>query len=186
MWADRDQYSFDSLVYTLLTDKLFLILLACWAINDHYLKYNYPSAVTGKLSDVTSLVCTPIIMLIVMLGCISCSIYVLQKLKEPKAEYSLPTSLYYLLLSLNACSMGTLMIAINTHNTWSAAYKIGLGYAQWPWVGIWAWHKYGHWPSLPNVHLTVDPSDAWTAPAASISLLILHRSCCRLSQESKR
>lgn len=182
----RCQYSFGSLSHALLTDKLFLCLLTFWAINDHCLKYSCPGIITGKLSDVTSLACTPIIIFIVMLGCISSTIYALHKIKKTMVEYSLPNLVYYCLLSLNALSMGTLMIAINTDSDWTIAYKKGLGYAQWPWVGLWAWHKYGHWPPLPNVHLTVDPSDSWTAPAALISLLILYRSLYRLSQESKR
>ena len=182
----RGHYSFGSVCQAVLTDRVFLGLPLSWAINDHYLKPYHPSLITGKLSDITSLACTPIIMFVVMLGSLHCFICFLYKYKGLTVRYGLPTPWYYALLSLNAISMGTLMIAINTNSQWSMAYKTGLGYVQWPWIGLWAWYTYGHWPPLPNVHLTVDPSDSWTAPAAFISLLILQRSLRRLSQESNR
>ena len=87
-------------------------------------------------------------------------------------------------MSFNAILMGGLMVMINLSETWANLYRLGLGYVQWPWVGLWKWSRIGHWPPMPQVILTVDPSDAWTAPAAFISLIILRRSLLLLSEET--
>ena len=180
---DSSQSTSSILIPSLLTDGVFLSLLVIWAVNDHYFKYTYPSFLTGKLSDVTSLACTPILMFVVMLAFRS-----LYKRFTPSSSMTRTlkndVAFFYTLMSLNAILMGGLMVMINLSETWANLYRLGLGYAQWPWVGLWKWSRIGHWPPMPQVILTVDPSDAWTAPAAFISLIILRRSLLLLSEET--
>ncbi len=166
--------SYSRLSHLLLTSPSFLCLLFLWGVNDHYFKYAYPSFWTGKLSDITSLACTPVLMWI-------CQVYLLcfvaKLLNKPEFENSLITSLSrwaYILMTLNALAMAFLMIAINIDPYWASLYKVGLAWVQWPFWVMWYEIQWGFSPPFPQIQLTMDPSDAWTAPAAFLSLFLLH------------
>ena len=164
--------------YTILSGLLirspsFLCFLVIWATNDHYLKYAYPSFLTGKLSDITSLACTPTLMWVFEIYFIKA---VFRIIKPQSLYQSMATAIShwaYLLMLLNALAMGFLMIGININSTWAYLYRQGLGLAQWPFWGLWYKNKWNFLPPFPQINLTMDSSDAWTAPAVFFSLILL-------------
>ena len=158
----------------LIRSPTFLSLLFVWALNDHYFKYAYSSYWTGKISDITSLACTPILMWV-------CEIYFLEvllnlcNLKFIQHSMTLAVRIWaYTLMSLNALAMATLMIGININEAWASTYCQGLAWAQWPFWSLWYQLKWGFSPPFPQIKLTMDPSDAWTSPAVLISVILLH------------
>lgn len=161
-----DKLKVQRLNVRLLLDSKMLCTLLIWGLNDHFLKYKYPGFIVGKLSDVTSLICTPILMLIVTLWISSQFPWLIKKIRWNQQKL-------YSLLLLYACLMAFLMVAINLNSQWAYLYCQGLGIAQWPWVGLWSYYQYGAWPPIPQVILTMDAGDAWTAPTALLSLGIL-------------
>lgn len=171
------------LIKSLLRDRYFLILLITWALNDHVFKYSHPSVWTGKISDVTSLACTPVLMFITMIGAGE----LLKSRRESRASFERQryqsSQLHFVLMTFNALSMSALMIGINGYQRWADAYCWGLGLAQWPFIGFQTWWRYGQWPPMPSVTLTMDPTDAWTAPASLISLWLLRRSLVAVKRE---
>lgn len=50
----------------MLTDRVFIAGLIILAINDHYLKSNYPNMITGKLSDFVGLFIFPIFLSVIL------------------------------------------------------------------------------------------------------------------------
>jgi hypothetical protein len=118
--------------------------IALWLFNDHYLKAAHPSWLTGKLSDVTSLIVFPLI-----------PIAILERWRAPG-----PVWRYGWLVAT-----GLVMVTINLFDPAAWAYRQGLACAQWPVRAI--WHlAHGHGlPGVAPVHLTMDPTDLLTLPA---------------------
>ena len=164
--------------YTKLSDLLlrspsFLCFLVLWAINDHYFKYAYPGFLTGKLSDITSLACTPILMWVF-------EVYFLKaifKIIKPQSLYkSMITAVSYwsyLLMLFNALAMAALMIGININSTWAYLYRQSLAWVQWPFWSLWYKIRWDFLPPFPEIRLTMDPSDVWTVPAVLFSIVLL-------------
>ena len=134
-----------------------LLCLALWAINDHYGKGAWPGWLSGKLSDVVSLIGFPLLV---------------------GAFFELTAGVIGLKLraqriGLIACQWGALsaaivMIGINLWPSWADVYEVGLGSAQWSVISVWRWLI--DQPILPphKVILTMDSTDLITAPAALI------------------
>ena len=144
---------------------LSLLCLALWAINDHYGKGAWPSAISGKLSDVVCL-----IGLSLLIGastemlCGVCGV-------QLKRAYQLGA-----LASIWGAALGALvMMGINLWPSWAAAYEVGLGAAQWSVVSAWRWIT--DQPALPRyrVSLTMDPTDLFTLPAAALGPVLYRR-----------
>lgn len=145
-------------------DPLFLFSLVIWGLNDHCFKQLMGGLITGKLSDVVSLICAPII--IVIFTCLSLNLVGVK---------TISARIFKGLAWGAASSMALLMIGINLSASWARGYQVGLGWAQWPWVGLYSYLQYGAWPPAPIADLTMDPSDIWTAPSVIISVWITKR-----------
>ena len=137
----------------LLLHPLVLLALALWALNDHVLKAAWHSSFTGKLSDVAALVAGPVI-----LAALSALLGVGQR--RPAASVAIWSAV-----------LAFVMIAINLSPLAADLYCRGLGALQWPFRCLLAWEL----RPLVAVDLTIDPSDAWTAPAALIPALLASR-----------
>jgi hypothetical protein len=121
-----------------------LAALAAWLVNDHYLKAAHPSWLTGKLSDVTSLIVFPLILLAV-----------LERWRTPG-----PIWRYGWLIAT-----GAVMLTINLFDPAAWAYRNGLACLQWPFRAIWYVVHGDGVPGLAPVQLTMDPTDLLTLPA---------------------
>lgn len=139
-----------------LLHPLSLLCLAIWAINDHYGKGAWPGWLSGKLSDVVSLVGFALI----------CGAFVEVLCGLARVELARAQSLGLRACQIGAVSAAVVMIGINIWPTWAEAYEVGLGAAQWSVVSAWRWLIDQPIPPLYRVSLTMDPTDAFTVPAA--------------------
>ena len=126
--------------------------LAVWALNDHVLKAALHSELTGKLSDVASLVAFPL-------------------LAAAAGELLARRRSNGLLLGW-VLATGLVMATINTMDVAAEAYRVGLAALQWPAFALGAALAGEALPALHRVHLTVDPSDLWTLPALLVPLAV--------------
>lgn len=162
----------------LLRDRFFLMSLVLWGLNDHFFKYSYPSILTGKLSDVTSLICSPILLFIVFFRVQMAVTHLTRRGPRDLGKRYLKG-----LMTFCALSMSAIMIGINLSDTWADAYRFGLSIAQWPFVTLHSFVNYGVIPPLTTIKLTMDPSDIWTAPSSLLAILILDRAQARLNAQ---
>lgn len=137
----------------LLIHPVVLLSLGLWALNDHYLKGALHNALTGKLSDVTSLIAGP-----ALLSFGSAALGVGRR--HPNG-----------LLAAWCLILAAVMAAINLWSPAAHAYRDGLALAQWPFRCALALKRL----PLAPVSLTMDPGDVWTLPAAVVPLWLLHR-----------
>lgn len=137
----------------LLVHPLTLIAIALWALNDHVLKAALGNGLTGKLSDVTSLMVAPTLL--------TSATAVLGLFRRHTRE----------LLWFWCVGMAAVMATINCFDWAADAYRLGLGLAQWPLRCALALSL----RPLARVELTMDPTDLWTIPCAATSALLLHR-----------
>ena len=139
-----------------LLHPLTLLCLALWALNDHYGKGVWPGWLSGKLSDVVSLIGSSILTgaaLEIALGLRG------TPLKRAR-ELGLRASKW------GALSAAIVMVGINIWPLWAEAYEVGLGAVQWSVVSAWRWFTDQPIPPLYRVTLTMDSGDLLTVPAA--------------------
>lgn len=151
--------------------------LAVWALNDHVLKVLAPGALSGKLSDIASLVAFPL-------------------LATAAVELAHPTAAAPrrgVLVPFFALLTAAVMCAINTNYAAAGAYRWGLGAAQWPFRVVIAALLGLPMPHWQPVTLTMDLSDLWTLPAAVVPIWIgrsehddADRSACAAASEGRR
>lgn len=135
----------------LLLHPVLLGSLGLWFLNDHVLKAALANELTGKLSDVSSLIAFP---LLVVGG-----MALLRGRELGRAE--LPWIAFW------CAATGAVMATINTLPEAAWAYRHGLGLAQWLALGA---------RGAPHaVQLTVDPTDLWTLPALIVPMGIAWR-----------
>lgn len=140
----------------MLLHPIALTALAAWAVNDHVLKGWAWGALTGKLSDVASLVFFPL-------------------LAAAAVEIGSPTSSLRrrrIVLVASVAVTAAVMATINTLDLAAFGYRWGLGTAQWPLHALRALAHGVEIPPLRPVRLTMDPTDLWTLPAATIALIV--------------
>lgn len=135
-----------------------LCALALWALNDHVLKAAFPGAITGKLSDVASLIAFP------ALASAACELWASRRGDTLRAPNGV-------LLGW-AIATALAMITIRFEGPMAEAYRWGLGLAQWPFRAVAAALRGDGCPSLAPVALALDPSDALTAPAAIVPVVL--------------
>ena len=155
--TDKDQVSHESpphpsavsrRVYgEVLLHPFSLLCLALWAINDHYGKGAWPGWLSGKLSDVVSLIGFPLLV---------------GALFEMSAglcgrEISRARSVGVIACRWGALSAAIVMIGINLWPSWANAYEVGLGAAQWGVASV--WHGLTDQPILPRHRVSL----RWTA-----------------------
>ena len=139
-----------------LLHPLSLLCIALWAINDHYGKGAWPSAISGKLSDVVCLI--GLSLLTGATAELLCGLFgvSLTRARQLGARASV----------WGAVIGAVVMMGINLWPSWAEAYEVGLGAAQWSAVSVWHWLT--DQPITPRyrVSLTMDPTDLYTIPAA--------------------
>lgn len=133
----------------LILHPVVLAALALWALNDHVLKA-YGGVLPGKLSDVACLIVIP-----VMLP----SAIELWRSHRGRTE---PATTWVVGCAITAAAV---MVAINVSPSAAWVYEHGMGVLQWP-FRMMAGRAYA------PVHLTMDPTDAWTLPAALVPITL--------------
>ena len=134
-------------------------LLILWALNDHLFKYQFANTFTGKISDITGLAVTPILMY--------CTYELIWtwcgwKLKRP-----------HMVLLFSITMTGLAFAGINLWESWAQAYRIGLALLQWPFRCLMAYLFHQPSPIFSPVQLTMDYTDLWTLPALYIPWMIM-------------
>ena len=148
----------------LLLHPVFLVALAAWLLNDHVGKHAWGSALTGKLSDVASLICFPLLAaaahdaLATRLG-----------LRQVGVRAVVGTVAFW------ALAAAAVMAAINLSDSAAWLYRHGLGLAQWPVRCAEAALLAAPAPPPRPVRLTMDPTDLLTLPAALVAVALAVR-----------
>ena len=139
-----------------------LAALALWALNDHVFKASgYLPWVTGKLSDVVSLIAFPLIATAAFEWLVSVSGRRVRSTAVLRA----------------AClATAIVMVSINLNAACADLYEVGLGAVQWAVRIPFYLVQSEALPALHRVKLWMDPTDVWTVPAALIPLWIHARS----------
>ena len=141
----------DSIPGRLLLHPVALIALATWAVNDHLFKVWWPGhPVTGKLSDVASLIVFPLL--------VGAAFEWAAHISRRRVR-SMPVVVGAALAT--AC----VMAAINTWPPAARVYEVGLGALQWPWAALASGSS--EVPLRP-VRLWMDATDLFTLPAAAV------------------
>ena len=139
--------------------------LALWLLNDHLLKDAAPGPLAGKLSDVAGLIVVPASV---------ASAVELWRARRPSWTAA-PRW-----LAGAALATAALLIAINLSPAAAWLWQHALAAAQWP-FRLFAALAEGHpAPELLPVHHTLDPTDALTAPAALLPILLERRASRRV------
>ena len=131
-----------------LTHPVAVLALAVWIVNDHLLKSAFHNEVTGKLSDVASLIVFPLLVV---------------------TAYDLlhrAGTAHNRVLTLAAVATAMVMATINLFDVAAEAYRVGLAALQYPLLAI----TRGELGPLHRVRLTMDPSDLLTLPAIAVPL----------------
>jgi hypothetical protein len=137
----------------LLLHPIVMLSLATWALNDHVLKDALHNGLTGKLSDVTSLIVAPVL------------------LANATALLGLGRRRPFALLVFWSLAMAAVMTAIKLSPLAADGYRYGLAALQWPFRSALALSL----RPLTPVYLALDPSDLWTLPAAAVPVLLAWR-----------
>jgi hypothetical protein len=138
-----------------------LIALVLWLANDHVGKAVYPGWLSGKASDVASLIVFPLVLIAAL------------DLWRARAGKPGPGAGW---IAGWVMATGAVMATINLFDWAAAAYRWGLGAAQWPLRAVYE-SMLGHGiPGLHPVRLTMDPADLWTLPALMVPLALALRS----------
>jgi hypothetical protein len=130
--------------------------LGVWALNDHVLKEAWGNVLTGKLSDVVSLMVFPLV---------PAALY-----EWAEAALGRVPRHTARVIVLSSVAAATVMAGINTLETWAWAYEHGLGAAQWPFRALWGLVSGDGLPPLGTVVLTMDPTDLLCLPAVVFPL----------------
>lgn len=131
-----------------------LASLAIWALNDHVLKSAFPGTITGKLSDVASLIAFP------ALATAACELWASRDGRAlPRANAVLVGW---------ALATAFVMVAIRVPGPFELGYRWGLGTLQWPFRALVALARGASPSGIVPVQVALDPTDAFTVPAALV------------------
>jgi hypothetical protein len=150
--SERSRFSTNLLLHPVV-----LTALLVWLANDHWGKASYPGWLSGKLSDVASLIVFPLIPIAAL---------AMWRRRTPSRGW----------LAGSLLATGGVMAAINTSAAAASVYRYGLAVVQWPFRALGA----GALVDLRPVQLTMDPGDLLTLPALLVPLLLLR------SEKSRR
>lgn len=139
-----------------LLQPLVLAALATWLVNDHVLKAAYPGFITGKLSDVTSLIVCPLLLFAAI------------DLRWPRLSVRARRAL----LLFAAALVGAIMVAVKIDETAAYGYRWGLGLAQWPLRVVRALLQFDPPPNLRPVRLAMDRTDLITLPSLLVAVVL--------------
>ena len=135
-----------------------LMALALLLVNDHVLKPNVPSFLTGKLSDVAVLLLLPFVFL---------AVWEVGRLRWPRLAAIGPR----LVVASVVSTMG-IYVAIEMVPFVSDLYRVGLGLAQWPVRAFVSAVASEPAPALAPVLLTSDITDLLMVPVALVVLVV--------------
>jgi hypothetical protein len=131
-----------------------LLAVALLVVNDHWAKQAYPGWLTGKLSDVAGMVFFPLLLAALAEGALG-AVDV-----RPPPHRTL----------VAACAATALAFALaKTTEAGNAAYRAGLGYAQWPFYALAAAARGQPAPPQRDVVLVRDPSDLIALPFVGLA-----------------
>lgn len=143
-----------------LLHPIVLVALATWIVNDHWAKAAHPGVLTGKLSDVASLIVAPLLPIAAL---------ELWRARRDRSPPGRAWSLGWI------AGVGALMVAIKLFAAAAWAYCHGLAVLQWPLRAAARVLSGDPLPALAPVHLAMDPTDLWTLPALAIPALLVLR-----------
>ena len=146
----------------LLLHPIVLAALAVWLVNDQWAKFAYPSAATGKLSDIAGLIVFPLIPVAAL---------ALWRQRTGGAPPGMAWALGWLL----ATALAMASIKLLPPAAW--LYRQGLAVLQYPLLVI----VRGELPALRPVRLTMDATDLWTLPALLVPWWLLRRGRAQVS-----
>ncbi len=126
-------------------------------LNDHFLKQQFSSWWTGKLSDLAGMLFFPL--------------FLQSGIEWIQYSFGVFTPSKGLLVK---CVLATMVVfaAINLSVEIGAAYSFGLGCLQWPWFQLSALFSGDGWVDVRPVHHVVDPTDLLALPACLIPLWV--------------
>lgn len=139
-----------------LLDPVVLIAVGLLVLNDHVFKRLWPSAITGKLSDVAGLVFFPLFLQALWEVC--------GQVRRSPVRHSQRVLVVAVVLT------GAVFGAIQVLPAAAEAYRVGLGALQWPFVAAFELLQGHPRPALSRVHLTPDVTDLLTLPALGLPL----------------
>lgn len=141
-----------------------LLALVVWLVNDHVAKGMYPGWLTGKLSDVASLIVFPLLPIAGYDLWLRRAAATGEITRRPGRMWDLGW----------IAATGFVMATINVWDGAAQVYRWGLGIAQWPVRVVLEWGIYGYgMPSIRPVRLTMDPTDLITLPALLVPLYLV-------------
>jgi hypothetical protein len=142
-----------------LRHPLILLMLVIWILNDHLFKDMFGNALTGKLSDFAGVAVVPLLPLAAYE--LSCAYLK----KTPRFHRPI------FIASLLATAI--FMAGINLFEPWADTFRMGLGFAQWPFRSVWWLLTEGRLPSVVPVFHTADPTDLWSLLALVVPCWIV-------------
>lgn len=141
--------------------------IAVLILNDHWWKPTFGGPITGKLSDVAGLTFFPLLLQAVW------------EIASSASRRTRPPSRAALLIAVAMTG-----IAFTLVKTWSPAaeaYRVGLGYLQWPVRAVLQTVRGLGLPPVGRVALARDPADLFTLPALGWPLWNVWRPTRRLA-----
>jgi hypothetical protein len=137
-----------------------LVALVLWLANDHFGKAAYPGWLSGKASDIASLIVFPLVPIAAL------------DLWRARAGTPPPGAGW---IAGWVIATGAVMATINLFDWAAIGYRWGLAAAQWPLRAGYE-SMLGHGvPGLHPVRLIMDPTDLWTLPALLVPLALTLR-----------
>lgn len=146
-----------------------LVALGLLLINDHFLKANHPSALTGKLSDVAFMVLAPSFLWVLLV--------------QPPWR-SRPSALFAAQKTREAVLVGCVVLvgsffaSMQLTSFGDAAFRYTLGVLQWPAHALVSQISTSAWPSLRPVVATPDPTDLLCLPLLGVAWWLCRDACC--------
>lgn len=137
---------------------LVIVSIVVLMVNDHFLKEQYPSLLTGKLSDVAGLIFFPVV------------VFSLFELTQRWQRKPLPSFRVAVVICLT-CGVGFALV--KTVPAINAAYCQVLAGLRWPFragSALWSGEPV---PGLERVIVLRDATDLWTVAAVVVAMLIL-------------
>jgi hypothetical protein len=129
-----------------------LLAIGLLLLNDHLLKASYPTALTGKLSDLAGLMFFPS-----MLEAVYEQLCFRRSGLRPSARRTLGF----------ACLTGAVFAAVELWPVAAQVYRYGLAALQWPVRALLT----GWLPLVPVAHVA-DAEDLWALPALAVPVLL--------------
>lgn len=157
--APRHAVPQDATASAPLLHPLALVALVLLVVNDHFLKTNHPSWLTGKLSDVAFMILAPL-----WLGAGGAYLTAPLVRSWRRSEQSVAPQYAPLLLLLAILCVGAFFTSMQLSAWGDLTYRVTLGALQWPARAVAQWIEDESLPALTQVVHTPDPTDLLCLP----------------------